>query len=65
MIPVDPSAGPRYRICGIATSTVEKVKLANQAVVLLTSLVERVQNAYEIGMVNQNALLKVQVEYNY
>jgi len=42
----------------------EKVKLANQAVVLLNSLVERVQDAYEIGMVNQNELLKVQVEYN-
>lgn len=42
----------------------EKVKLAEQAVELLESLVTRVDNSYKVGLVNQNELLKVQVKYN-
>ncbi|MBI9063948.1 MAG: TolC family protein [Marinilabiliaceae bacterium] len=45
-------------------SVTEKVKLAKKSVELLNSLVERVQNSYETGMVNKNELLKIQVQYN-
>ncbi len=42
----------------------EKVKLANEMVQLLASLVNRVENSFEAGMVHKNELLKVQVKYN-
>lgn len=42
----------------------EKVKLAGTAVTMLDSLVQRVENSFETGMVQKNELLKVQVKYN-
>jgi outer membrane protein TolC len=42
----------------------EKVKLAQTAVHMLDSLVQRVQNSYDAGMVHKNELLKVQVKLN-
>ncbi len=48
----------------IFVSVGEKVKLAQQAVSMLDSLVQRVKHGVETGLVHQNELLKVQVKYN-
>ena len=45
-------------------SVQQKVKLAQQAVEMLTELVQKANNANEIGMSNRNDLLKAQVEHN-
>lgn len=45
-------------------SVLQKVKLAQQAVEMLTELVEKASNAKEVGMSNRNDLLKAQVEFN-
>lgn len=45
-------------------SVKEKVKLANEYQDLLKELVKTVNDSYEMGMINQNKLLKVQVKYN-
>ena len=45
-------------------SVKEKVKLAESYNILLNTLLETVQHAYEIGMVTQNEVLKVKVKYN-
>ena len=45
-------------------STKEKLKLAKQHLTLLKSLVKKLQDSYELKMVNKNELLKVQVKYN-
>jgi outer membrane protein TolC len=42
----------------------EKVKLARQAVEMLTEIVETARNSYEVGMVGRNDLLKAEVELN-
>ena len=45
-------------------SVFQKVKLAQQAVDMLSELVEKASDANEVGMSNRNDLLKAQVEYN-
>jgi outer membrane protein TolC len=45
-------------------SVSQKVKLAQQAVDMLTELVEKALDAHEVGMSGRNDLLKVQVELN-
>ncbi|MFA5534044.1 MAG: TolC family protein [Mariniphaga sp.] len=45
-------------------SVSQKVKLAQQAVDMLTELVKIAQDAHEVGMTNRNDLLKAQVEWN-
>lgn len=50
--------------CWIYVSVQEKVQLAQTSVNMLSALLKRVQNSYNAGLVNQNEVLKVQVEYN-
>ena len=45
-------------------SVSQKVKLAQQAVDMLTELVGKARDAHEVGMSNRNDLLKAQVEHN-
>lgn len=45
-------------------SVLHKVRLAQQAVDMLATLVEKAGDANEVGMSNRNDLLKAQVEYN-
>lgn len=45
-------------------SVLQKVKLAQQAVDMLTELVEKASDAHEVGMSSRNDLLKAQVEHN-
>jgi outer membrane protein TolC len=45
-------------------SVSQKVKLAQQAVDMLTKLVEKASDAKEVGLSNRNDLLKAQVEHN-
>jgi outer membrane protein TolC len=45
-------------------SVSQKVKLAQQAVDMLTELVEKARDAHEVGMSGRNDLLKAQVELN-
>jgi outer membrane protein TolC len=52
------------QIYWLFVSVSEKVKIAELAVQLLDSLVQRVNNSYNTGMVQYNELLKVQVQYN-
>lgn len=52
------------QIYWLFVSVSEKVKIAELAVELLDSLVQRVNNSYTTGMVQYNELLKVQVQYN-
>jgi len=47
-----------------ADSVSQKVKLAQQAVDMLTELVKKAQDAHEVGMSSRNDLLKAQVELN-
>ncbi len=48
----------------IYLSVKEKVKLAEKYTELLQQLVDVVEDSYEVGMTNQNELLKVKVQYN-
>lgn len=45
-------------------SVSQKVKLAQQAVDMLTKLVEKASDAKEVGLSNRNDLLKAQIEHN-
>lgn len=45
-------------------SVQEKVKLAKSSVEMLAGLLERVQDSYDVGLINRNEVLKVQVQYN-
>jgi len=45
-------------------SVSQKVKLAQQAVDLLTELVKKASDAHEVGMADRNDLMKAQVEHN-
>ncbi len=45
-------------------SVKEKVKLAGTAVEMLSGLLGKVNNAYKSGLVNQNEMLKIQVQLN-
>ena len=45
-------------------SVQEKVKLAQSSVEMLDRLLKHVQDSYEVGLVNKNEVLKVQVKYN-
>lgn len=45
-------------------SVLEKVKLAHQALDLLDTLKNTLKNSFEVGMVNENEYLKIQVAHN-